>query len=803
MKGSLKFEARSFKDWSAEKAFGANEVIPIIPLGRVDKLQSLNLPVVYQGDKPNCLSCSVTFIQQWREATGDALSEDWLAHETGTSGDGNVPSKVLDFARKVGIMPETCADQGREFLEASKHQTGNYFYFSHYDQQTLYRALKDCPLLIGVEDWNGVQGGHALTLLDVTPEGDWICVNWWNQHVQETVVVNKSFPIKLAVGYGDLPVGHDNKSIRLPMSDVLKSKAGTFVKGLLDKFMGLSAKGKVVTAGVVFVLAALLGYLWPTQTFGNVGLVGKYSTTLSAGITNTAATIGVSSVTLRDGETFTSASLQFPVYLTINPGNSTDEDVECWGLTSLNFTNCGRGLSWIAGSTTSTSVTRAFAHAAGEKLILSNTPYQYNRFAELYNTAMTKVVQNPLGKLVWNGSNMGWSDDGVNTYTFAAGGSGLAASTTAGIGITASKIYVNIGNGLYFVAGKLTAKLGSLLTFTPSGAIQVNTSTLALEPTMVSASYGDGSDGASTTGAGVSYSLTKDYYFTTFVNATGTTINTHGYRIFANNSINNRGTLMNNGVVGTVGNGSAGCGAAIAGGAGGRGGYSGSVPGGISGSQGGSSTDCGAGLVGNTGTSKTLAIVTGNGTAGGAGGAGKGGDGNCPNSGGAAGGSGPGGTTTVSSNLPRNFVQAYILAEFSGATYTAQNNGAGSGGGGGGGGESSITTGASGGGGGGAGGTVFLAAPSVTNSGTISTTGGNGGKGGDAANTCGGGGGGGAGGHGGSTIVVYKILNNSGSITATGGTGGAKGNKYGTGEGADGVAGADGAAGTVYKLQSN
>lgn len=47
---------------------------------------------------------------------------------------------------------------------------------------------------------------------------------------------------------------------------------------------------------------------------------------------------------------------------------------------------------------------------------------------------------------------LGWSDNGTDTYNFVAGGSGLSASTTRAIGITDSKIHINVSStgGLEF-----------------------------------------------------------------------------------------------------------------------------------------------------------------------------------------------------------------------------------------------------------------------------------------------------------------------------------------------------------------
>lgn len=809
MKGSLKLESRSFKDWSAEKRFGSSEDVEILPLGRKEKLDSLKLPTVYQGNQPSCVSCSVVFIKQWMESSGEALSEEWLAKESGTDGTGNYPSKVLETARKTGIAQDGPPEE--QFLTASAHKVGNYWNFHKFDRQTLYKALKENPLMVGVEDWNGVSGGHAMVLVDVTPEGDWIAANWWNPSEQDYEVLNKDQKIIMATGFGAVPEGSIGRDYTFDMSDVLKSKLGAV-------WGKLGLKGKLL-AGLGALLVALgVG----SQTmFGSVGLAARYSTTLSSGVSNTATTFPVSSVTLADGETFTSSNLQFPVYLTVGEGSQI-EDVECWGLTSTNWTSCGRGFSWIGTAATSSSVTLAKPHAAGEKVMISNTPYQYNRYAQIYNaSSLLKVVQNPLGKLVWNGTNMGWSDDGINTFTFAAGGSGITASSTKGIMITDSKILVNLASlgGLKFTSGALAVNVSS------SGMVMLdsNGALYAILPGY----FGNGSDGASTTGAGT-YALTKDYYFTDLVVSTSTTINTGGYRIFASNSIRINGTVQNNG--GDGGNGGIGANTSLQ--TGGTAGSAGAASGGgffisglagkigRAGGDGGAGGAANAGSAGGTGTAGAGAYngLGSSGVAGGSGGL----AGSASGAGGAAGAVGTAGSKVDVYSPSIYFDYVYFTAFGATTTKFAVSASSGSGGSGGGGGASVPSGGAGGGGSGGSGGqggVVGLFSPTVTVFGTVKSQGGNGGngaKGGQAycfssaLGGGGGGGGGGSGGQGGVIIVVSSRYSNHGTVSVPGGAKGTKGAASGftsgsdctLGGGAEGVDGSAGNAGTVIIVKN-
>lgn len=338
---------------------------------------------------------------------------------------------------------------------------------------------------------------------------------------------------------------------------------------------------------------------------------------------------------------------------------------------------------------------------------------------------------------------------------------------------------------------------------------------LEFSPTSISMlfDYGDGVDGVVTISGNTT--LSRDMFYTTLVVDNGVTLTTKGYRVFAQTSITNNGTISASGANG--GNGGAGgdaVGDAATGTAGTAGAAasavaSGSIGGTVAGAAGGigGSGSGGGGAVGANGVASTLAVISGT-TA--AGGAGK--DGGGPNKGLGAAAGAAGVTTQITGFHQKKIaVLPYTFDSF------LKGHASGSGGGGGGGGDhsnSNYATGAGGGGGGSAtpGAIVWLASPIITNNGTITAVGGNGGnggKGGDASasgtgNYGGGGGGGGAGGNGGVILLISPAYTNTGTVTVaggTGGTGGARGTGA-SGNGTAGLNGSDGNAGEIINLSS-
>lgn len=290
--------------------------------------------------------------------------------------------------------------------------------------------------------------------------------------------------------------------------------------------------------------------------------------------------------------------------------------------------------------------------------------------------------------------------------------------------------------------------------------------TKAYVDAFLTAIFGDGSDGtvafdgvtATLSGvfskSGSVYTLLRDIYLDVGTVASGITLYTNSFRVFAKTSL----TIAAGGIVSA--NGTDG-----AGNVGGGGGSSGTLGRASSGGNGGT-----------TGGGSSASAQSG--CIGGAGGAGGQGAALPANPGGAAGG---GAAAPVTAGSPRTYPQA-VTHMYQGAN--SQFNG---GQGGGGGGGAASGTGTSGGGGSG-GYTMVLACRTLTNGGTISSNGGNGAAATLGTSTGRGGGGGGGGGW----INVISRSASNGTVTANAGTGGA-----GVGTGA---AGSNGAAGTVVWL---
>lgn len=315
----------------------------------------------------------------------------------------------------------------------------------------------------------------------------------------------------------------------------------------------------------------------------------------------------------------------------------------------------------------------------------------------------------------------------------------------------------------------------------------------------------------------VETTLSKDMYYGT-LNLNGQTLNTNGFRIFAEvvtGSGKIKGLTGNAGGAGAAGSGRTG---------GGTGGTAGAAiagttvqdsKAGIAGGLGGDGSDDGANATagaGSTGGATTNSISVTSGSAGGAGGAGGAGS---QASAERSGGTSTAGTAAKGYGLKYDYMIGGKRARD--GTYQPFHEtgvGAGGGGGGGGGGVAGVINkdGGKGGGGGGSGsqgGWIILVAKTIAGTFTFESIGGAGGNGGAGAASettvtgatgGGGGGGGGAGGSGGGVILIYNDKSGwSGSYVLTGGaagTGAAGGAGGGTG-GATGVTGANGTAGAT------
>lgn len=400
-----------------------------------------HIPLVAQEIDDTCIYCTITWIQQFLELGSKLDCNDLIEKGKGTK----VAVKILKIAKRIGFI---------EDFETIKDLS----------KKNLITMMRKDPIMIGVDDYLG-SGAHMMAGVEASEDGQSIkCINWFNKKKQEITYV----PFK---------------DITFSASILRAKKRMNFLDNIISKFKSLPQEAKIGGA-ILAALSALLITIpvtenkQPQQEFGSAGVVANYSSTISgSGISSTDTSVPVSSVTLYTDEVFTSSDLIFPVYLMVNPKGSTREIVECWGLTGTTWTGCNRGMSALGGNTTSTVSGANYAHSSGEAIIMSNSPFFYNRFVDTstdQSISGEKTMADSLfsfgdgtGQLVWNGTNMGWSDDdGTNTFTFASGGSGITASSTKGITITDSKILVN-------------ASTTQGLAFDANGALYINASSTA------------------------------------------------------------------------------------------------------------------------------------------------------------------------------------------------------------------------------------------------------------------------------------------------------------------------------------
>lgn len=201
MISGLRSEARKLLDFYFERA---DLEIPKVdfPLGR--KERATQMPILYQGDNPYCVPCSVLWLSNWFGATKSVPFDQFLS-KCDIDPRGSKPSQVLDAARKLGIIP-------------------NYLYLRDpTNQLTLENALKVSPLMIGLWDWPLVPNqGHEMVLLDKTEDGSWLCVNWANPNRTDFVTLPSDTEFVSAVAFADL----GGVTARLP-----------FILGLIQKLL--------------------------------------------------------------------------------------------------------------------------------------------------------------------------------------------------------------------------------------------------------------------------------------------------------------------------------------------------------------------------------------------------------------------------------------------------------------------------------------------------------------------------------------------------------------------------------------
>ncbi len=216
-------EPLAFKDYSHERVFGAGFLEAPRPLGRVEALKNLSLPIVFQGEVASCVSCTVTWIEQWLRTTGERLSWPFLSELARTGSEGATFSAVLEPARKIGICGWNVYGKPEAEWDAMRNKIPGYFRLSRFDWPSLFHASKVSPLLVGVAGYaDGLD--HAMALLDWTEDGKPICVNWWRNDAQDFVVLESTDRIVAAAEFALPPPAMRPKDFRFPFLEVLFSK---------------------------------------------------------------------------------------------------------------------------------------------------------------------------------------------------------------------------------------------------------------------------------------------------------------------------------------------------------------------------------------------------------------------------------------------------------------------------------------------------------------------------------------------------------------------------------------------------
>lgn len=218
-----KLESPKFKDYSHELAFGAAIPEKIAPLGRSIE----GVPVVFQGAAPACVSCAVAWIKEWMEIMTGLTSLCWLFlyQKSGTRLNGVTPSKVLDIARKVGIPTDVNG------TDAEKHKIPGYFFLRDLSSHSLYSALKQSPIMVGVANWRDA-GPHMMVAYDVKDEKMLKGVSFWTMQMQELVEIpfNK---VIFACRIADVPEDADPDQFRHSIITTVIAKAVFLFKKLV------------------------------------------------------------------------------------------------------------------------------------------------------------------------------------------------------------------------------------------------------------------------------------------------------------------------------------------------------------------------------------------------------------------------------------------------------------------------------------------------------------------------------------------------------------------------------------------
>lgn len=225
--------------------------------------------------------------------------------------------------------------------------------------------------------------------------------------------------------------------------------------------------------------------------------VTGFSTTLAQSMTSSQLTMVLSSVTVQ-GHALVAADYGSVLYFTINPGASNMEIVKCTTNSGTTFTidAAGRGLAWY-GETETQPAGYAFAHNAGEVVIISNPKDLYNQIVDKFTDETIAGIKTfssspivPTPTTATQAANKSYVD-GV-----AVAGAPNADTTTKGIVEEATQAEVDARTTAGATGAKLFAPLDKIRAslYSDYAVDAVGTDSYAITPTPAITAYADGQE---------------------------------------------------------------------------------------------------------------------------------------------------------------------------------------------------------------------------------------------------------------------------------------------------------------------
>lgn len=206
-KGGLEKEKISRKDYIRERVFGGSPA-EFVAGERLKAIKESGIlgNVIFQGSENSCVSCSFTFANMYNSWTksNNKIGLSWrsLWNQVPKYASGSKPRDNGDALRHNG-QEET----GKKNPE--KYKINNYLYLGKKTYDGLLEALKDTPVIIGVDAREAGLSennfGHAIVCVDLDENGNLVCVNWWNAEAQDIVTISRDVKLLTAITLEDLP----------------------------------------------------------------------------------------------------------------------------------------------------------------------------------------------------------------------------------------------------------------------------------------------------------------------------------------------------------------------------------------------------------------------------------------------------------------------------------------------------------------------------------------------------------------------------------------------------------------------